>query len=108
MKPSTPFKSTTQVPDNILFALTKRQILNTEARVILAICAHSEKIPGKANVTFDQLAHTLGEPTARARQMIDGCVSRHLVNVQTVTTGPSGMTPNIFRVNSPSMWNVPG
>jgi hypothetical protein len=108
MKPSTPFKSTTQVPDPVLFALTKRRILNTEARVILAICALSEKTPGKAVISYRQLAEALGTTPDRAIDLASGCLARNLIQVQHTSTGMKTLTPHVFRVNSPSTWNVPG
>jgi hypothetical protein len=105
MKPITPYLGTTQVPNDILAMLARRRLTNSEARLVVAICCHSEKTPGVAQVTIDDLAVTL----RTRREVADDLVS-HAIKKNIVKRGNSGLGPHthILTVNAPSTWAVPG
>ena len=105
MKPTKPFLGTTQVPNDILATIARRQLTISEIRVIVAVCANAQKTPGQAMVTIGNLAKTMHARKSKASAMLRHAMNKNILSISSYGEGPGART---FVVNAPSTWNVPG
>lgn len=105
MKPLKPYLATIQVPLDILFALSKRKLTNAESRIVMAVCASTETIPGRALVTLETLAKTLGTRKEIAHDLARHAEAKNIIHI---TKSDEGHKAWVLSVNPPSLWCVPG
>lgn len=105
MKPEKPYLGTIQVPVDVLQCLAKRRLTNSEARVLLAVCALAEKRPGVCQATIKQLGWVMGTNKDIATALV-----RHAIRKRLVTCNKSGLGPltRVYQVQPPTAWAVPG
>lgn len=105
MNNTNPFPCTTYVPTAILEALAKRNLMDNEKRVILAILAGSTNKPGSATMNIKTIAKHLGMKPRYVIPLVNNAINKKLVIAH---TSGEGRTIRVYSIRPPMEWNPLG